>query len=53
MAFVLLLSIIALLVILAHLDWKWISEEEPLQFTHSIFGIAAIGLSFIQVSFVD
>jgi hypothetical protein len=45
------ISIIALLVILAKLDWKWVSaKEDKTAFAHSIFGIVAIGLAFFQVN---
>ncbi len=49
MVFVLVFSIIALLVILSQLDWKWISTDRKVAFTHSIFGIFAIIFAFIQV----
>lgn len=49
MVSVLLLSIISLIVILADQEWKWIETTETLNFTHSIFGMAAIGLAFLQV----
>ncbi len=43
------ISSIALLVILAQLNWTWVSTTLALNFSHSIFGICAIILSFIQV----
>jgi len=50
MVFSFTLSIIALLVILSYLDWKWIDPiTAPVSFAHSIFGITTIGLSFFQV----
>jgi len=49
MVFTCTLSIIALLIILAYLDWKWIKTSEPVNFAHSIFGIVTISLSFFQV----
>ena len=45
-------SIIALLVILAGIDWEWIETEDKVEFTHSIFGIVAISFAFIQVYFI-
>jgi hypothetical protein len=50
MVMVPVLSIIALLIILSAVDWKWMETEEKLEFTHSIFGIVAIGFAFFQVS---
>ena len=46
-----IISIVAFIVILADLEWKWVeaSQDEALEFTHSIFGIVAICLSIIQV----
>lgn len=46
---VFILSVIALLVILADKDWKWIDKNKLTEFVHSIFGIITIGLAFIQV----
>lgn len=48
MLFVPVLSIISLLIILSQLNWKWVEIESKAGFAHSIFGIAAIGFSFIQ-----
>ncbi len=45
------INLIAFLVILSELDWQWVSVEDPLEFSHSIFGIFAFGLIYIQVSF--
>lgn len=42
-------SITGFIVILANLDWKWVSPSRTLSFIHSIFGIMAIGLSLFQV----
>ncbi|RNA44992.1 ferric-chelate reductase 1-like [Brachionus plicatilis] len=42
-------SIAGFLVILANLDWKWVSPSRTLSFIHSVFGIAAIALSLFQV----
>lgn len=47
---VFLLAIIGLLVILAHKNWKWVSQSSLTQFVHSIFGMVTLGLAFIQVS---
>ena len=49
MIFVPILSIIAFIVILADLGWKWVDIESKVGFAHSIFGIVVIGLSVIQV----
>ena len=49
MVLVPLLSVIAFLVILSDLNWRWIREDEPLEFAHSIFGIFTISFSIIQV----
>ena len=46
-------SIVAFIVILADLKWKWVEliETQKVNFAHSIIGIIVIGLSFIQVIF--
>ena len=46
-------SIVAFIVILADLKWKWVEliETQKVNFVHSIIGIIVIGLSFIQVIF--
>lgn len=49
MIIVALFNIIALLVILSDLNWKWISTTRPLHFTHSVFGMMAMGLIFLQL----
>ena len=49
MIMVAIISIAGLLVILAGVNWTWTTTDEPLQFTHAIFGIVAIGLVHIQV----
>lgn len=43
------ISIVSFLVILADVQWKWISQTISLNFAHSIIGIITIGLSVIQV----
>lgn len=45
-----LISVIAFFVILAYLDWTWTEQDDLVSFTHSIFGIATIGLSVLQVN---
>ncbi len=45
------ISIVAFIVILAYLDWSWTGLDDPVCFTHSIFGIVTIGFSVIQVYF--
>jgi hypothetical protein len=49
MIFVPICSIAALLVILAQLNWKWVSSSQSISLAHSIVGIVAICLSFFQV----
>ena len=46
-------SIVAFIVILADLKWKWVEliETQKVNFAHSIIGIIVIGLSLIQVNF--
>lgn len=43
------LSIIALLIILSDLGWKWVSSQLKVAFAHSILGILTICFAFIQV----
>ena len=45
-----ILSITAFIVILANLNWNWVKPSQILKFIHSLFGIAAIALSLIQVT---
>lgn len=47
MIFVVLMSIIAFLIILADLSWSWVKLSASL--AHSVFGMLTIGLAFIQV----
>jgi hypothetical protein len=42
-------SVVAFIVILSDLDWKWVGAEDKTAFAHSIFGIITICLSVIQV----
>lgn len=42
-------SVVAFIIILSYLDWKWVEAEEKTAFAHSIFGIFTICLSIIQV----
>ncbi len=53
MVLVAVISIVALLVILAENGWKWVSvaTDGVLVFVHSIFGIVAISLIVLQVNF--
>ncbi len=51
MTLVAVINLIAFLVILSELDWRWVSVDRPLEFAHSIFGIFAFGLIYIQVKF--
>ncbi len=46
-------SIVAFILILADLKWKWVEliETQKVNFAHSIIGIIVIGLSLIQVNF--
>ncbi len=46
-------SVVAFIVILADLKWKWVEliETQKVNFVHSIIGIIVVGLSFIQVIF--
>jgi hypothetical protein len=44
-----ILTIIGFIVVLAELKGKWISSEDKVKFTHSIFGIVTLGLSVLQV----
>ena len=46
-----ILTLTGFLVILADLDWKWVQTTPAKNFTHSIFGIVAMGLGFLQVLF--
>ena len=46
---VLVLSVIAFLVILGDLNWKWTPQTSAITYTHSIFGIVSIGCALIQV----
>jgi hypothetical protein len=51
MLLVCLVSIVSFIVILAELDWKWVSPAyRPLSFAHSVFGALTIGLCILQVS---
>lgn len=43
-------STIAFIIILANLNWNWVSTSRTLSFVHSIFGITAIALSLFQVN---
>jgi len=45
-------SIVAFIVILADLKWKWVQliDTQKVNFAHSIIGIIVIGLSLIQVN---
>ena len=43
------LSIVALILILADQDWTWLDQSDQVAFAHSITGIIAIGLSVVQV----
>ncbi|CAF0731294.1 unnamed protein product, partial [Brachionus calyciflorus] len=50
MIFTLVVSIIAFLVVLAQLDWKWVdAENNETAMAHSIFGIIVISISFLQI----
>ena len=44
-----LTAISAFIVILSFMEWTWIEIDEPIQFSHSIFGIVSIGTIVIQV----
>jgi hypothetical protein len=46
-----IISFIGLLIILADMNWKWIDLSSPIQFSHSIIGLVALILSFVQVNF--
>ena len=43
------ISIVAFILILADLNWKWIETDQKLSLAHSIIGMIAIGFSLIQV----
>ena len=43
-----ILTIIGFIVILAELKGEWISSEDKVEFTHSIFGIVTLGLSVLE-----
>jgi hypothetical protein len=43
------LSISSLFVILADLDWTWVTSDKSLEFSHSIIGVVTISLSTIQI----
>lgn len=43
------LSLIGLVIILGALDWTWVESSDGLALVHSILGIIAISLAFIQV----
>ena len=51
MFFVPVFSIVAFIVILADLKWKWVEliDTQKVNFAHSIIGIIVIGMSLIQV----
>ena len=49
MVFAAALNLIALLLILAEKDWKWIRPANTVEFVHSIFGIVSIGLLYLQM----
>lgn len=53
MIFVPICSVTAFIVILADLNWKWVSASSKVEFAHSIFGIVTIGLSIIQVEYFN
>jgi hypothetical protein len=43
------LSIVALILILADQRWQWLNPAEYIPFAHSVIGIAAIAFSVFQV----
>ena len=45
-------SIVAFIVILADLKWKWVEliDTQKVNFAHSIIGIIVIGLALVQVN---
>jgi hypothetical protein len=45
-----LISLIGLLIVLSWHHWLWIEADEKIEFSHSIFGIVAISLAFVQVT---
>ena len=45
----LVLTFSGVFVILGDLNWKWIDPRRQTEFTHSIFGILTLCLSFLQV----
>lgn len=44
-----LLTLIAFIIILSDQNWHWIDKDETLEFIHSLFGITAICLAFLQI----
>jgi hypothetical protein len=53
MIFVSVVSVAAFLLILYDLEWKWVdyATVSKTTFAHSVCGILAIGLAFLQVTF--
>lgn len=49
MIFTQICSLIAFIIILADLNWEWVSLTNKVSFAHSIIGMLVIGLSLIQV----
>jgi hypothetical protein len=49
MIFVPICSLVAFLVILAQLNWSWVSSANRTSFAHSIVGVLALVFSFVQV----
>ena len=44
-----IINLIAFLIILEASDWQWLDSSDPISFSHSIFGIIAFGLVYIQI----
>ena len=51
MILVAVISIVGFIVILAYEEWSWLEIDDPVAFTHSIFGIVTIGLAILQVTY--
>ena len=49
MMFVLLVSVIGLLLVLFYKDGEWVTPMANARFVHSILGIVALCLAFVQV----
>jgi hypothetical protein len=48
-----LISLAGLLIVLSWNQWVWLQPDENVEFSHSIFGIVAISLAFVEVTVTE